>query len=311
MPSASGAYLRLNDDGTGTLITGAQENGSGAVMGLAILAAQVLGMQAEDFSLVHQDTEAGPWDGGSEGSQTTFNSGRAVVAAAEAIRDQLLELAAEELEIDAADLELADGELRARGTGVSVPIATLVRRARESGRLVLGHGSGTAPAQPAHDVGASVGRFALGAFTAPTFFAHAARVHVDRDTGVTRVLAVAAAHDFGRVINPAGATGQVHGGVMHGIGMALTERTAYADGRQLNPYLLDYKLQTAADAPRIDVAFIEAPTSNGGPFGSKGVGEPPMVPTCGAVGNAIAAATGVRVHRLPMTAERVWEALAS
>ena len=81
-------------------------------------------------------------------------------------------------------------------------------------------------------------------------------------------------------------------------------------GRQLNPHLLDYKLQTAADVPAVSIAFIDAPAADGGPFGSKGVGEPPVVPTAGAVANAIAAATGTRLHRMPMTPPRVWAALA-
>src|SRR5205823_12860640 len=102
---------------------------------------------------------------------------------------------------------------------------------------------------------------------------------------------------------------QVYGGVVMGIGQARTERTQFDDeGRQRNPHLLDYKLVTASDAPRIDVAWIETPAENGGPKGSKGVGEPPCVPTAGAIANAIAKATGARVRRLPMSAERVWEA---
>src|SRR6185312_9523650 len=101
----SGAYLKLNADGTGTIVTGAQENGSGAVMGLPLIAADVLGMDPADFSILYQDTDAGPYDGGSSGSQTTFNNGRAVKEAAVEVRDKLLELAAEQLEIDSADLE--------------------------------------------------------------------------------------------------------------------------------------------------------------------------------------------------------------
>ena len=95
---------------------------------------------------------------------------------------------------------------------------------------------------------------------------------------------------------------------MHGIGMGLTEGTVYRDGRQLNPQLLDYKLLTAADAPSIRVEFVET-QSVGGPRGAKGVGEPPIIPTAGAVGNAIADATGVRVRELPMTAPRLWAAI--
>jgi xanthine dehydrogenase molybdenum-binding subunit len=136
------------------------------------------------------------------------------------------------------------------------------------------------------------------------------RVKVDRETGVVRVLQVAAAHDCGTILNRVGANGQVYGGVVMGLGQALSEGTQLdADGRHVNPHLLDYKLVTASDAPRIDIAWIETDTPNAGPRGSKGVGEPPCVPTAGAVANAIAAATGARVRALPMTPERMWAAL--
>ena len=112
----SGAYVKLNGDGSGTIITGAQECGTGAVMGLPLLAAEVLGMQPEDFSILYQDTDAGPWDMGSSGSQTTFNNGRAVIAAATEVREQLLDAAEEELEASRGDLELADGAVRVIGS---------------------------------------------------------------------------------------------------------------------------------------------------------------------------------------------------
>src|SRR4029079_4194985 len=105
----SGAHLRINADGSGRIVTGAQENGTGAVMALPILAAEVLGMRPDEFAIVYQDTDAGPYDGGSSGSQTTFNNGRAVVEAAEDVRRQLLELAATALEASGEDLELGDG----------------------------------------------------------------------------------------------------------------------------------------------------------------------------------------------------------
>src|SRR5204862_154902 len=111
----SGAYVKLNADGTGTIVTGAQENGSGAVMGLPLLAAEALGMKPEDFSILYQDTDAGPWDMGSSGSQTTFNNGRAVVEAAGEVRRRLLDLASDQLEVASSDLQLADGEVRVKG----------------------------------------------------------------------------------------------------------------------------------------------------------------------------------------------------
>ena len=146
-------------------------------------------------------------------------------------------------------------------------------------------------------------------FLAPTFMTHAVRCKVDRATGVVRVLEVAAAHDSGTVINRIGANGQVEGGVAMGIGMALSEGSQLSeDGRQLNPYLLDYKLQTAADVPAIAVDWVGKPDPTGGPNGAKAVAEPPCVPTPGAVGNAIAKVAG-RVHSLPMSPLRVWEAM--
>lgn len=304
--SASGAYVKLNGDGTGTIVTGAMESGTGAVMGLPILAAEVLGMRPEDFSILYQDTDAGPWDMGSSGSQTTFNNGRAVMAAAAEVREQLLDLASEKLEAHRADLVLADGEVRVKGSpGTSVTIAELAA----SGTTLIGKGSGDVPSAPEVDASACVGVLGLESFLAPQLITQAARVKIDRGTGVVRVLEVAAAHDSGTIINKIGADGQVYGGVLMGIGQALSEVTMFdADGRQRNPGLLDYKLQTVSDAPEINIRWIEIDTPNAGPKGSKGVGEPPSVPTPGAIGNAIARLIGRHVAELPMTPERVWAA---
>jgi len=303
---ASGAYVKLNADGTGTIITGAQENGTGAVMALPLLVAEQLGMKPEDFSLMYQDTDAGPWDMGSCGSQTTFNNGRAVIEAADEVRDQLLDAAAEQLEVSREDLELADGAVRVKGAPEkTVSIADLAG----SGAPFLGKGSGSVPDAPACDAEGCVGRLGLESFLAPQLITHAVHVKVDRETGVARVLKVAAAHDSGAILNPVGANGQVYGGVVMGIGQALTEGTQFdEEGRQRNPHLLDYKLVTASDAPQIEIAWVETPTENAGPKGSKGIGEPPCVATPGAIANAITKVIGTPVRQLPMTAERVWAA---
>lgn len=305
--SASGAYVKLNADGTGTIITGAMESGTGAVMGLPILAAEVLGMRPDDFSILYQDTDAGPWDMGSSGSQTTFNNGRAVIEAAKEVRSRLLDLAATELEAHRDDLELGEGEIRVKGSpGVSVTIAHLAG----TGEPILGKGFGDVPSAPEVDASACVGRLGLESFLAPQLITHAARVKLDRATGVVRVIEFAAAHDSGVILNRIGADGQVYGGVLMGIGQALSEATWFDDdGRQRNPGLLDYKLQTVSDAPTIDIRWIEIDTPGAGPKGSKGVGEPPSVPTPGAIGNAIAKLIGRHVNRLPMTPERVWETM--
>jgi CO/xanthine dehydrogenase Mo-binding subunit len=302
----SGAYVKLNGDGSGMIVTGAQENGSGAVMALPLLVADVLGMQPSDFSILYQDTDAAPYDAGSSGSQTTMNNGRAVVAAAVEVREQLLDMAAKKLEVAREDLELADGQVRVVGSPAkAIDISSLAG----AGERLIGKGSGRPPKNPPCDTEGCLGRLGMESFLEPQVFTHAARVKVDRETGVVRVLQVAAVHDSGVIVNRIGASGQVYGGVVMGIGQALLEVSQLdADGRQRNPHLLDYKLVTASDAPRIDVAWIETPAVNGGPKGTKGVGEPPTVPTPGAIANAIARVIGARVRELPMTPERVWTA---
>ena len=174
----SGAYVKLNADGTGTIVTGALECGTGAVMALPLLASEVLGMRPEDFSILAQDTDAGPWDMGASGSQTTFNNGRAVIAAAIEVRDQLLDLAADELEAGRADLELVDGVVRVKGSpDRSKPIAQLA-----GAGIIVGKGSGDVPsASEAADAEGCVGRLGQESFLAPQLITHAARVKVDRE----------------------------------------------------------------------------------------------------------------------------------
>ena len=274
-------------------------------MAMPIFVAEELGMKPEDFTILYQDTAAANWDMGSCGSQTTFNSGRAILAAAADVREQLLDAAAEELEVDRQDLELAEGAVRVKGSpDRSVTIADLA-----GASTINGKGSGDVPDAPTGDTGGCVGRLGNETFLTPQLITQAAHVKVDRATGVVRVLKVAAAHDSGMILNRKGADGQVTGGVVMGVGLALSEGTQLDDqGRQRNPGLLDYKLVTSADAPEIEVDWIQIPTTGAGPRGSKGVGEPPQVPTAGAIANAISKVLGTQVRQMPMTPERVWAA---
>jgi CO/xanthine dehydrogenase Mo-binding subunit len=279
-------------------------------MTLRQLAADELGMDPTDFQLVYQDTSVAPYDMGATGSQTLFNNGRAVIAAAQQVAEQLRRLAAEQLEAAEADIVLADGRASVAGSpGASVPIAELAATA-QGGELLIGHGSGQPPAAPPLVGSSCVGDVGMAVWVAPQFSCHAVRVRLDRDTGVARVLHVSTAHDSGTILNELGALGQVEGGVLMGIGQALTEGTRYDDdGRQRNAGLLEYKLQTCADAPTIDTVFIEIPTPDAGPRGAKGLAEAPNVATAAAISNALAKLVGRPVRQLPMTAERVWEAL--
>ncbi len=306
----SGAYIKIDGDGSGQIITGAQECGTGAVMTLRQLAADELGMDPTNFQLIYQDTSVAPYDMGATGSQTLFNNGRAVVAAAGQIADQLRNLAADFLEAAPGDIVLADGHAHVAGSPTTaVSIVELAGIAAGS-ELLIGHGSGTPPAAPPLVGSSCVGDLGMAAFVAPQFSCHAVRVRLDRDTGVVRVLEVGAAHDSGTIINHVGAVGQVEGGVLMGIGQALTEGTQYDESaRQRNAGLLEYKLQTCADAPPIHTSFVEIATPDAGPRGAKGLAEAPNVATAAAISNALAKLIGRPVRQLPMTAERVWEAM--
>lgn len=309
-PAAAGAYVKLNADGSGTIVTGAQECGTGAVMTLRQLAAEELGMEQEDFTLLYQDTDAGPYDMGATGSQTLFNNGRAVVDAAQQLAAQLRAMAADQMEAAPTDIVLADGHASVKGSPEKrVSIADLAA-ASHGGELLIARGSGIPSAAPVLEGSTCVGDVGVAAFTAPQFSCHAVHVKLDRDTGVTRVLGVYAAHDSGTIINMQGAEGQVEGGVMMGIGQALTEGTVYDDdASQRNAMMLEYKLQTIADAPPIKIAWIQNPAADGGPRGAKGLAEAPNVPTAAAIANALSQLTGRTIDRLPMTAERVWETM--
>ena len=218
---------------------------------------------------------------GSCGSQTTFNSVRRPRRDRRGARPAL-DAAAEHLEAAREDLELSAGAVRVKGSPEkAVTIADLAadgtfhgkggRRARGAAGPARGASGGSATSPP------------CAAADRPR------RARQGRPRDGRRPRCVAAVHDCGRILNRVGADGQVYGGVVMGIGQALSEGTQLDElGRQRNPHLLDYKLVTASDAPPIEIDWIETETPNAGPKGSKGVGEPPCVPTAGAIANAIA-----------------------
>src|SRR5260370_178004 len=189
---------------------------------------------------------------GSAGSQTTFNNGRAVIAADAEVRRRILSIAAEKLEASADDLEIVDGIVGVRGVpGTAMSVAEVASALFAGGELLTAQGAAIAEALPDNFGASCSGRVVFPAFADPTFTCQAARVAVDPETGVVRVLELAAAHDFGRVLNPEGEAPKLVGGVVHSIRMPLTESTTYRDGRPVNPHLLDCKLQTSADAPAV------------------------------------------------------------
>ncbi len=253
-------------------------------------------MPLDRIRVVSADSDSAPAAGMSGGSKITYTVGAALKQAAEDARRQLILLAASRLEAAPADLEIVDGKAQVRGAPArAVAVAELAR-------LTSGFGAANPP----------IFGVASEAITqrAPAFGAHAARVQVDPESGRTRVLEYAVAQDVGRAINPAAVRAQIHGGVAQGIGWALLERMDFDESGGLGTgSFLDYAIPKAGDVPPIRVTLVEVPSERG-PYGAKGVGEPPVVPVAAAVANGIAAATGARLTGLPMTPESVVRALA-
>jgi CO/xanthine dehydrogenase Mo-binding subunit len=269
--------------------------------------AERLGVEPEDVIVVWGDTDTTPYDLGAQGSRSLYMAGSAAVAAADDLGEKLLRIAAEELEAAPDDLELRDGAARLRGLPErAVPIGDLVKVTMRRGGPPIGSGALSGLNTEYDDF--CVRHSTYPAFHEPSFAAHAAEVEVDAETGQVRVPRYVAAHDVGHVVDRTGVEGQIGGGVAQGIGQALSEQIAMADGLVLNPNLSGYRMPSTVNVPRIESILVTSPSAQG-PHGVKGVGEPPIIPPAAAIGNAIRAATGARVRGLPMTPERVLDAL--
>ena len=288
------ACIRANTDGTFQVITGAVDiTGTATTMGL--IAAEILGVAPDKVRIVAADTSHAPFSGMSGGSKITYTVGAAVHKAAEDARRQILSIAAGHLEARVDDLEIAEGAVRVKGSPtVALSLAEIVGMSMRFGAKyppVFGQGSTAITRQ------------------APGFAGHLVRVRVDRETGEVRIVEYVVAQDVGYAINPPAVEGQIIGGVAQGIGWGLMEQVAYDDaGSLITGTFTDYALPRAPCTPRVDVVVVEVPSEEG-PFGAKGVGEPPVIPGAAAIANAIADATGVRITSLPMTPERIVRAL--
>jgi CO/xanthine dehydrogenase Mo-binding subunit len=289
------AACRLDRDGTLTILVGTVDL-SGTNTAFAQIAADAFGVPVEDIQVVNGDSESAPYAGASGGSKITYTVGAAVERAAREARRQLLAIAADKLEAAAEDLELVDRAVRVRGMpDRSVSLGQLARACMQFGAKyepVYGRGSS-----------ATITR-------SPAFAAHLAEVEVDPESGQTRVLDHLVVQDVGRAINPAAVEGQIQGGVAQGVGWALLERMAYdSAGQLLSGSLMDYPLPQSDQAPPVRTVILEL-ASEHGPFGAKGVGEPPVVAAPAAIANAVARATGRRFTALPITAQAIRRELA-
>ncbi len=288
------AACRLDRDGTLSILVGTVDM-SGTNTALAQIAAEAFGLPVEDIQVVNGDTDSAPYAGASGGSKITYTVGLAVERAARDARRQLLAIAADRLEAAVEDLEIVDRAVRVRGVpGRAVPLGELAKASMQFG----------AKYEPVYGRGgsATVAR-------SPAFAAHLSEVEVDTETGAVRVTRHLTVQDVGRAINPAAVEGQIQGGVVQGIGWALLERMPYdAQGQLLAATLMDYALPQSDQVPLVESVLLEV-ASEHGPFGAKGVGEPPVIGVPAAIANAVAAATGHRFTSLPITAQDVVEAL--
>ncbi len=286
------ALCRVSADGTIEVVTGVVDM-SGTAGAFQAIAAEVLGVGLSAVQVVMADTASAPPSPGSGGSAITYGAGRAVRAAAEDARRQLVRAASLELEIDEADLEIVDAVVRPIGTPErGIPIARLVRaNARAERSPIEGH--------------ATTEHTSL----APSVAGVVAHVRVDRETGEVVVLELRAVQDVGRALNPALVAGQQLGGAAQSLGWALRERLVHDEAGQLvSATFLDYALPRAEDLRSIATAYVEVPAPDG-PFGAKGIAEAAVVAGAAAIANAVAAATGRRPRELPMTPSRIWRLL--
>ncbi len=300
-----GAIIKLDDFGKADVFTGASDMGQGADTVLAQIVSEQLGLEVEDIHVIHHDTDICPWDVGAHASRTTFVAGNAAIGAARQIRSRILEMGAKTLEVPLQELVLRNRQVCVKSDPEkSIPIDKLLRKAHFS------HGGTMMMADYFYDpANENMGRDFKGNMSMTyAFGTHGVRVKVDKETGKVEILDYVAAHDVGRAINPMLLDGQVHGGVLMGVGYALTEQVILDKGRNMNPDFRDYKIPTAKDAVPLTPIVIETDDPDG-PYGAKGIGEPGCVPTAPAIANAIYDAVGVRITDLPITPERVLKAI--
>ena len=287
------AWIRVGSDGRATVVTAMQDIGTGTRTAMAQIAAEELGVPLNQVCVELGDSARGPFASISAGSSTTPSMGPAVRAAAADAKRQLIEIAAQRYHLEERVLEIKDGQVISADGG-SWPLEEVTGLLEDA--QILGKG-----ARGPNPTGMRV----------LTFGIQVAEVAVDVETGEVRVERIAAIHDVGRIINPLGAKSQVEGGIIQGLGHTLSEERLLdpQSGGTLTQTLDAYKLPTIADVPEIICEFVDKPDEHLTNLGSKGLGEPPIIPTAAAIANAIRDATGADIHSLPITREEMLRAL--
>jgi carbon-monoxide dehydrogenase large subunit len=299
------AWLTIEPSGRIIARTGVSPHGQGSETAFAQIVADVLGVTPDHVRVLHGDTAVVPSGGGTGSTRGTVVGGSALYVVAQQARQRLAQLASSLLRCQAEEIVFQDGcVFNRQHPAQATTFAELVAAACHAPQA----SPGTAAGLQFSD------RFVLGApYQSPhAFSAHVAVVEVDRDTGEVKILRYVAVHDCGHIINPLLVRGQVHGGIVQGIGQALWEGMIYSqEGQPLTGSLLDYALPVAAGLPELITDTIETPSPMN-PLGIKGVGELPTVAAPAAVANAVLDALsgfGVRHIDTPLTAEKIWHAM--
>lgn len=285
-----GATLKLNDDGSFNLLTGATDIGQGSDTVLAQIAAETLGISLENILVTSSDTDITVMDYGAYASSTTYVTGMGVKKAAEDAKQQILEVAAVLCETDPVNLTIRNGEICGPHGSTALRVADIARETLygKFRRQIVGKGDATSQESP------------------PPFYAQFVEVAVDTETGLVQVLRMVNAVDLGRAVNPALATGQVEGAATMGLGFALTEELRFdpQTGATKNAAFVDYKVFSPLDMPQMETILVEIPEPSG-PYGIKSVGEVPINGPAPAIANAIYNATGLRLRSLPFTPGKI------
>jgi len=309
---ASGAIVRVLEDGTVLLNTGAVDIGQGSNTVLTQMCAEALKLPVDRVAIASPDTDGSPYNWGTTASRVTYVAGRSVVGASEEVADKLKQQASEMLECSVEDLELLPGgRIAIKGVEQrSVSFAEISGRAHwAAGGPIIGTHSWVFNQKTVDPKRAVVQGLPFPQIGIYSFGALVVEVEVDELTGKVRVVRAWSACDIGRAINPTMATGQIEGAFVQGMGYALTEEMVWDGARLANPSLMDYKIPTFAELPESLKAYLVESNEPSGPFGAKSVGEIGINGVAAAIANGIAHATGARLHQLPLTSERVLNAL--
>lgn len=306
------AIIRLLEDGTVVLSTGAVDIGQGSDTVLPQICADALKIPVDHVALASPDTDGSPFNWGTTASRVTYMTGRAVIGAANEVVEKIKTHAADMLECAVADLEICDGG-RVGIVGIAQKEISFRDVALRShwgvGGPIIGSNSlvyDKPTIDPKRTIVSGLPFPQIGVFSFNTVVCD---IEIDEASGKTIVLEAWSACDIGKAINPMSVEGQIQGGFVQGLGFALFEEVVWDGARIANPSLMDYKIATTLDVPaQIHPLIIEDPEPDG-PFGAKGIGEIPICAVAPAIANGIAAATGVRLRQLPLTPERVLKGL--